>query len=173
MAEPEQTTTQKTQLEQNIDALTAQYTRMRTGPSKDKPMTQAGLASFVLGSLLPTLEEIRKEYNEGFEAIGALDLGDDDDDDEDGDDDLLVVAKNILVKLALFNNMVLQHAGFLDEKTGRLLESAPEALREMYDHLASEIAVFDEATKEVDDADGDGDDGDGVEPDNVQAGGAV
>lgn len=139
------TETQTTPLEDLISQTRAFYARVKDGAQASASLTNATLANFVLNTLLPLVEALRKEYNEGFDVVQSV-LSEEDDDEDGNDDELLVVAKNLVGKLAVFGTVVLKHTNLLDEN-GNLLDSVPAEIRTMYDQLIQEIATFEQATQ--------------------------
>lgn len=149
---------QKTKLEEMITAVEAMYSKR----SDDKPLTRAGLATFVTGTLLPLVRELRAEYTEGFEVLGDGGDGDDDGEDDSDLEELVVVGRNLLLKVLALATLVLQHAGHLDEQ-GVVTATCPDVVRESLDQTRAEVQAFLEATAEVE-----VDEDDGTEEEGAQ-----
>lgn len=148
---------QKTKLEEMLGTIEAMYSKR----ADDKPLTRAALATFVTGTLLPLVREVRAEYTEGFEVLGESD--DEDDEGEDSDlEELVVVGRNLLLKALAITTTVLQHAGHLDDQ-GNITASCPDVIKESLDQTRDEVRAYLEATAEVEAGEDDDTDDEGAQ----------
>jgi len=158
----------KTPLESLLSDTRSFYERVKAGAKAGQPVTQGAFSNFVLNTMLPVLEALRSEYNEGFTAMGELVEGgaggDDDDDEMDAAEELTVMGQDLIGKLVVFNTVLLQDRGWLTEQ-GTLAPEAPATIAESFNQLLADLSAYQAAVVEA----VEGDDDDEDEDDEVTA----